>query len=140
VSRTTSQSVKAVLKRDYDSRRKPSLDPSIEWANIIVNRIVRCAARKNLIVDPSELEIIERWLAAHEYMSSDQGYKANTTNRASATYQGETKMYIEGTKYGQNALLLDDTGCLAQIASRMTAEIGWMGKTPSEEIPYDQRD
>lgn len=142
MARTTSSAVLAILLNDYDSVNAPSLTPFIDSASIIVDRVAACATAEDDTLTSEELELIERWLAAHCYASSDQPYSSKSTERASATFQGRTGMYLEGTKYGQMAITLDHSGCLAAIASgeRRRAGMHWLGKPRSEQITYDQRD
>lgn len=142
MARTTSDNVKAILLpgRDYDTANAPSLAPFIDTASAIVDDVVTCLTRKGLTLSATRLELIERWLAAHVYQQSDQGYASRSTEGASASFQGQTAMYLEGTKYGQMALSLETNGCLAAIASgkgNARARGFWLGKTRSNQLEYD---
>lgn len=142
MARTNSAAVQGVLLNDYDSAEAPSLTPFIDTASIIVDRIATCATKKGITLTGSELELIERWLAAHFYGVSDQPYTASRTLDAYGQFQGRTNMYLEATKYGQMAMVLDNSGCLAAIGTevRKRASMAWLGKTKTEQIPYEQRD
>lgn len=144
-TRTTSAAVKGILLSDYGETAAgvdPSLTPFIETAAAIVDDVVECALAKDLTLSVPRKELIERWLAAHFYVMSDQVVKEERTEGAHAKYQGETNMYLEASKYGQQAILLDSTGCLAAIAAggENTADGFWLGKPESEQIPLDERD
>jgi len=141
MARTSQGAVQAILLDDYDSVNSPSLQPFIDTANVIVSRVATCATAKGKTLSSTELELIERWLAAHGYAMVDQPYQSKTTQQASATFQGRTGMGLEATKYGQQALSVDYSGCLKAIASgnRKTAGLTWGGKAESEQLDYDER-
>lgn len=145
--RTTSGAVQGLLMDDYGRRADltlPDMSPYIETASAFVDDVVACAARKSppLSIGAARLELIERWLAAHCYASVDQPYTSKSQGGASASFQGQTGFYLEGTKYGQMASRLDSTGCLEAIASQQkkTASGAWLGKPVSEQIDYTSRD
>lgn len=138
--RTTPQAVKGVLQRDYDTINNPSLTPYIDTAAVIVSRVATCATTKGVTLSSAELELIERWLAAHFYAVSDKPYTNNTTADASAAYNGQTAMGLDATLYGQQAKAIDYSGCLAAITSRVRASAAWLGKPPSSQIDYIDRD
>lgn len=141
MARTDADQVKGVLLLDYDTRNSPSLTPFIRGASLIVDRVATCAIAKGKTLTAEELVEIETWLAAHAYAMSDQPYSEKKTEKAMGKFQGQTKMYLEATKYGQMAISLDPSGCLAAIASgRRRARVEWLGKVPSEQIDYVQRD
>jgi hypothetical protein len=141
MSRTSSTAVKAVLAAggDYNTRSNPDLAPYIEIASAWVDDLVAYAAANGLdSPGATRQELIERWLAAHAYKSSHQAYASKTTDGASASFQGKTGMYFEGTKYGQNAIWLDGTGYLS--GGPTTADVEWLGKTFSDQLDYTERD
>lgn len=140
MSRTTSTLVQGVLLLDYDSARSPSLTPFITAANLLTTRVATCAANAGTTLSSEELEAIETWLAAHYYVQSDQTFASKSTADASATFHGQTGKGLEGSKYGMGALSLDPSGCLASLATSVRASASWLGKPPSEQIHYDDRD
>lgn len=140
MARTTDELVKGVLLLDYDSRRTPSLTPFINAANLVVTRVATCATAKDVTLSSDELEMIERWLAAHMYVQSDQTFASKSTSGASASHHGQTGMGLENSKYGQTAMMLDPSGCLAAIDKRQSAGAHWLGKPPSEQTAYVDRD
>ena len=62
------------------------------------------------------LKEIERWLAAHFVAVRDPREVSKTIDTASATFE-EMKMGegLKGTRYGQQALMLDTTGKLVNL-------------------------
>ena len=144
-SRTTSQKVQEVLMGDYGPKpdgADPSLAPFVRAANLLTTRVATEATARGLTLSAAELVEIETWLAAHFYAMSDQPYSEKTTEGASAKFQGKTGMHLQATKYGQTAMDLDWSGTLRAVGSeqRRTAGGFWLGKIPSEQTPYWQRD
>lgn len=156
MSRTTSDLVKAVLAagQDYDLDNNPDLAAYIQPAVAITNRIAACATNRGMGMqglqvagqtvagedtEGTELELIERYLAAHFYVQSDENYQSKTTAGASANFQGRTDMGIDASKYGQTAKRIDWSGCLTIIDKRQFASSFWLGKYPSAQIPYDEK-
>lgn len=140
MARTTSSAVQLILLKDYDGEDLPSLSPYIEAATAIVDRVESCASEKEIPLSATELELIERWLSAHFYQMSDQAYTSKSTGGASGSFKGQFGAGFEITTYGQMALRLDYSGCLSAIDKRQTAGAFWLGKEPSNQTPYYQRD
>lgn len=142
MARTTAAAVKLVLAAggDYDTENLPDLTPYIDAASMIVSRIDSCAVEKEIEYSDSDLETIERWIAAHAYAMSDQTYASKSTGGQSASFQGQTGMYLEATKYGQMALSLDYSGCLGLLGKPVIkASAVWLGKTVPERIDWEDR-
>ena len=64
------------------------------------------------------LTTIELWLSAHFVAVRDPRSKSEALGDASNTYRGETKMGLQFTEYGQQAMLLDPTGILGQLGKQ----------------------
>lgn len=144
MARTTETAVKGVLRLgseggDYDDANNPDLSPYIDSASLIVDRLVTRASNKGFTLTTNEKEMIERWLAAHSYVMSDQTYASRSTSRASASFHGQTGMGLDASKYGQYAKALDPSGCLATLFYGKRAGGFWLGKTDSEKLDYEQR-
>lgn len=125
---TTPTLVQGVLNDDYT----PGIDlsPYITAANVMVNTVVRKAQQKKIYFNMYQMEVVERWLAAHMYCCSDQAFQNNTVGQASTTYQGQTGKFLDGTKYGQMAMRIDPTGLLETVGrdERRVASVRWAGK------------
>lgn len=142
--RTTIDAVKTLMAsgRDYDLTLSPDVQPYVDTAASVVDDVEACGVRRGEPYTDAKLELIERWLAAHYYKQSDQPYSSKSTAGASGSFQGQTGMYLESTKYGQTALSLDTTGCLLAIATgaqRQKAGGKWLGLRPSQQTPYRDR-
>jgi len=136
-ARTTTGDVQAILGSHYDSTI--SLQPFIDTAVILVDWLDTQDTDNELSV--AALEMIERYIAAHIYEHADQIAQSKGVGRANATFQGQTAMYLEGTKYGQTAILLDVTGNLKNLGKgAVTIDIAWLGKPVSEQTDYEDRD
>ena len=141
MARTTSTNVIAILISDKQYDSSIALDAFIDTATALVDRVVTCAAEKGITHSSTELELIERWLAAHFYLHADQPFKSNKTGDASAVYQGEFGKSLKSTRYGQTALTLDHSGCLKSLSKGKTvARFIWGGLPPSEQTDYVDRD
>ena len=140
--RTTAALVKSILLRDYDSLRAPDLTPFIEAANLLVTRVEECALAKGITLTADELEMIERWLAAHSYALNDRIYTSKHTADASASFGGQMGLGLDFTPYGQWAARLDISGCLEALAGaeRKVGRAYWLGKPKSDQIDYVDRD
>jgi hypothetical protein len=137
--------VKGVLRLgteggDYDDVNEPDLTPYIDAASLLVDDVVECATNKGVTLSTAKKEMIERWIAAHAYAMSDQTYKRKKTGDAEGEYHGQTGMYLEATKYGQFALSLDPSGCLRALSRGVAVQAFWLGKAPSEQVDYEDRD
>ncbi len=136
--RTTVELVQGILGGDWDGTT--DLTPYINSATVVITRVAACAVSRGVAVTTEELEIIERWLSAHFYGQSDKPYIEKRTERAMGKFAGETGMGFDSTLYGQTAMRIDPSGCLAALNKRQRAQVNWLGKVPSAQIPIDQRD
>jgi len=138
VPRTTNEAVKGILGSNWNGTS--SLTPFVASASALVDRVADCAVKKGYPLSAVELDQIETWLAAHLYCQMDLLYQSKNTNRASATFQGQTGLSLDSTRYGQTAMNLDFSGCLSAIGKRQFASLAWLGKPPSQQVPVTQRD
>lgn len=138
--RTNSGAVQGVLEGGGDYNGTTSLLPYIATANVMVSRAATCATNKGVTLTATELELMERWLAAHFYVCSDQTLAEETTERAKGVYHGSTGLYLDSSRYGQTAQSLDVSGCLAAIGKRQRVGVKWLGKRPSDQTDYVDRD
>ena len=101
-----------------DSSNNPDLTPFIDTAEMIVGQVCVTdpATKVSIGYADNQLELIERWLAAHFYAILDPRYQSQTFGGAGGTTQGQTAMNFAGTTYGQQAMLLDTNGGLAWLS------------------------
>lgn len=143
--RTTIDAVKKVLLAGsdggaYNDVVEFDLQPFIDTATAVVDRVLQCVARKGGSMSDAEKELMERWLAAHFYAMTDQTYAEKVTDKSEGKFHGQTGMYLEATKYGQTAGgVLDPYGCLTALDKKRRASGSWLGKPENEQINYDDR-
>ena len=136
--RTTAEAVKAILLDNYDG--SANLNEFIDSANVLTTEVSTCASTRGTTMSAALLTKIETFLAAHFYGHGDQFYSDKKTEKASATFQGQTGMGLKSTQYGQSAITMDISGCLAAFNEGSRATITWGGKPPSEQIDVRDRD
>lgn len=129
--RTTDGLVRAVLLKNYDTTNRPDLAPFISEANGLTNRVAVVAGEKGVSLPSDVLRDIETNLAAYFYCFADPLKSSKSTGDASASYMRES--FLEKAK------MLDYTGTLTAILSPRKIRIGWLGKRPSAQIPWWQR-
>lgn len=115
MARTTESDVSDIFNNDLDSA---SLSAWIDMASSVVDDI----AAKDSSITSTRLTQIEKLLAAHYASAQDQRISNTSRETASVTYQGDTGMNLQGTKYGQQAIQLDPTGTLSTLG-KPTASI-----------------
>ena len=139
MSRTTENDVKAFLGNNYDTRNSPSLAPFIDIATTLVDNMVSCAGSSYSFSD-AVLEKIERLLACHLYGFQDQFLSHKRTQDASGSFQGATGLGLKSSFYGQTAMQLDPSGCLANSDQGVVnVSLDWLGKVNTEKLSYGQR-
>lgn len=137
MARTTTSRVESVLGNHWDG--STDVDTFITTANILTTRIAQCDEDGDLT--SAELAEIEAQLAAHFYSIQDQIAKSEKAAEASASYVGQTGMRLQFTPFGQQALVLDHTGCLKRLDSeRGRVQFAWLGKPKSNQTDYVDRD
>ena len=139
MARTSSTVVQTLLAGNYGPQGA-SLQPPIDTAANLVDKIA--AADSGGQLDDSSLELIERYLAAHFYGHLDQMLQSKSTGGAGGSFMGRTDLGFDGTLYGQTAKRLDVTGYLVNLdlAQRPKAAFTWLGRPPSRQTPYLDRD
>jgi len=138
---TTAALVQGVLAagKDYDLDLNPDLTPYITAADSMIPQLQQCAARRGISMSDAQWAVVETWLAAHLYCMSDQTYRARSTSKASGQFGGDWGLNLDGTKYGQNAVMFDVSGCLNAYGKRLVARAAWLGKNRSTQIPVEER-
>jgi len=132
--RITDADVKALIDVDASI----SLTPFINAANELVTELCTDSDYTD-----TRLEMIEAWLAAHLYLMRDQAVASEKAGSVSATYQYKIGLFLQQTKQGQQALLLDTAGNLAALSKRMedgeaaSISIDWLGEDYDTEEDDD---
>jgi len=131
VARTSDAAVAAIAELDSSI----SLAPFIEAASAMVD--VNCEAL-NPDYTATELELIERWLAAHCYHIRDMRAEQEKAGSVGSTYQSKVDLGLDVTHYGQMAMRLDYYGGLAALNERIkdgrrgVVSLTYLGKTRDE--------
>lgn len=128
--RTTSTLVSAIIEVDSNI----SLTEFINIASILTDRVSTCATGKGITLTSTELEAIERYLAAHLYSLRDPLYKSKKTQDASASFQTglDGAGGFGSTTYGRMAMSLDHSGCLREMNGQKIASVTWLGKRDTD--------
>jgi hypothetical protein len=126
--RTTSDAVEAIIEVDSTI----DLTPFISTASLLVD--THCEA-KNSAYTVTELEAIERFLAAHLYTLRDPRTVTENVRSLDTTFQSKVDLGFNTSHYGQMAMLLDWYGGLAALNELMingggkrTIGITWLGE------------
>lgn len=134
--RVTPEEVAALL-RDYDE--SISLDPFIEIANIVTDDVA--AQDTGSTLSSARLIAIEKYLAGHFYRGRDHALADETTGDASGRYTEQFGKSLAGTPEGSRAIFLDTTGYLRKLSDgKVTVGGSWLGKVPSAQTDYVDRD
>lgn len=136
--RTSEPKVQGILGDNWDG--STSVRPFIDTATVLTDEVSTCAAARGVTLSSALLERTECLLAAHFYAHADQLFTEKKTERSSAIFQGRTDKGLESTQYGQSAITLDTSGCLAMFSKGQQPTVAWLGKPPSEQIAYKDRD
>ena len=80
-------------------------------ANILVNKVNTIGG----ITDTEQLKEIERWLSAHFIAIRDPQASMEKAETVSQTLQQKVDLHFNQTRYGQQALILDTSGTLAEF-------------------------
>jgi len=129
--RTTEDAVRELLETD-DSI---NIEPFIDAANAVTDYIV---SQDSDGILSSALKVqIEKYLAAHFYALKDPQYSSKSTGGASGSFiRAQAGQGFKATDWGQQAVDMDITGTLGK--RRVSAN--WLGKAPSEQTDYVDRD
>ncbi len=137
--RTTTDAVQTILGANFGNLpdgTTPSLQPYIDQATVVVDRVLDCAASKGITVTSAQALQMETWLGAYYYTRMDPQYTSRTTKDASGAWK------IDGNEYARAAMDVDPSGCLVAIINGKgaRAEMYWLGKPRSQQIDYVDRD
>ncbi len=137
--RTTLTVVTDILGNLYVSGASPSVQPFIDTATLLVDRVIVCATGKGVTITDAEAERIEAYLAAHFFGHAQQFFTSKSTVSASGSFQGQTAMRLDASQYGQTAQMLDPSGCLTAITNKSRAGMTWLGKVGNEQLTAEER-
>ena len=111
--RTTAAEVLQIL--DNCSLSSTIVDVFINDASITIDEVFE----NDTELSSSQLEAIERWLAAHMIASTlHRQTSKEQAGDASVTYTGRWDRQLESTSYGQMVLFLDTTGRMGNVGKQ----------------------
>lgn len=124
---TTPLAVQALLgPQNYDG--STDLNQFVVSAHSLCQGINTYASLKKIQpLMAGDLEIVERWLAAHLYCQNNPALSSLSTGGISQGFQGQSTLNLNNTRWGQMAIMLDTTGYLNSINNRATASLTWLG-------------
>lgn len=108
MARVTEAEVKEIIDTDLTVEQ---VTPFLKASNLLVTDVL---TDQGYSVDL--LKEIERWLAAHFVAIRDPRTVREKIGEAEDTYQGKFGEGLSSTSYGQQVMLLDYKGVLAEIA------------------------
>ena len=115
-TRANEEMVKGIIKTELTEEE---ITPFLRTANVMVTDILSDEGYGAAI-----LKEIECWLAAHFVAVRDPQVKSEAIGDVSASYHGQSGLGLNFTPYGQQVMLLDHHGKLAEIQSaKRTAEL-----------------
>ncbi len=137
-TRVETAEVKEILETNL---KNDALEPFMLAANRIVEDILvgRTYTKPDATVgtvSDATLKEVERWLAAHFAAMWDKRVESDKVGPGAFKYEGKTRLYLEFTRYGQQAALLDPTGALKEVGSADAKPpflYSATGGTPKEE-------
>lgn len=121
MARVTATEVRQIIILQSDIT-DTQVDVFINQANLFVTSVFS----GDTTVSADILKEIERNISAHFLHALDPREEEKTINKARSKYSGQYGMRLEATTYGQNALLLDPTGKLAEASTRRRASLSTM--------------
>ena len=140
--RTSATAVKALIcvnliKYPLDA----DLDPYLDTASQLIDLTSALCLKVDGVTayyTTAQLELIERWLAAHFYAVENNQLAEDKVDVISETYQFKVGLNLNCTEYGQQALLLDVCGALANaqktaIKGKAKDEVTWLGTDPVDQ-------
>ena len=134
MARTNEDAVKGIVEVDGSI----DLQPFIDTANSLVTDV--CAPAANKLSD-AQLELIERWLAAHFYCIIDPQTVREEVSTLRTVYQQQVGYGLDQTRYGQQAKLLDTSGALAAYDNSLkktrkrNVSVKWVGSQTNDYNP-----
>ncbi len=132
MARTTIDLVEGIIEVDSSI----ILTPFIDAANMLVTR---CCTNLTEDYTAAELVIIETWLAAHQYTVRDMRAERERAGTVEEKFQSKVDVGLSTSHYGQQAMILDYHGGLANLNQQLkngiirTPGVSYLGKTEAEK-------
>ena len=111
--------------------------PILSAHAIVLTSIIQTGCGVNYSLE--QLELIERWLAAHMYQIQKGVVTNKTAGASSESYQMNTDFFLRGTLHGQQAMLFDTNLCLAKLVADTQKTIEGAKSFPPQIQPFPAR-
>lgn len=116
MARVTEAEVKKIISTTLTDEE---VTPFLSSANVLITDVLTDEGYGD-----ATLKEIEKWLAAHFVAIRDPQVAKEKIGDVDAAYQGKTGLGLNHTSYGQQVMILDHHGKLAEIAqSKGPAEV-----------------
>ena len=142
MARTTKAEIEEIIEIDVEIiPDDAAMAPFITAANMLVTQCCTGANGPSTAYDTTQLEMIERYLAAHFYTNRDPRASSEKAGPVGVSYQDRVDLGFDSSFYGQTAMRLDFNGGLAKVnedtkKGKPTVGVAWLG-TPYDEIPTE---
>ncbi len=107
--RTDAERVRKIL---YDPLEEDDYEPHIEAASLLVDEL--CVDTSDHTYTDARKEMIERYLAAHFFTVQTGQVTEEQAGPVREKVAFKIDLYLNNTKYGQQAIVLDTAGNLAR--------------------------
>lgn len=98
-----------------------------------LNAASRLVSRELDGVDQGVQDDVRKYLTAHLASTQDQRTSATSVGDVDVEYQGETKMGLNSTIYGQQAMMMDPTDNLRKLSEgRKKAKLDFMSRADDQ--------
>ena len=146
-TRTTPDAVAALLGYNYGQLpdgTNPDLQQYCDMASTVVDAAISAAQSRqsnlavlNTMFNPEQ---VERALAAYYYTLMDPTYVSKSTAGASGSFAGNgSNLNGVQNQYKIMAIAQDNTGMVKALIDRQIGRSVWLGKPPSQQVPYSER-
>lgn len=106
MSRVTAEEVREIIELDEGQVLTPFMD--------VAHELVEAVCVSSILTEPLKKEI-ERWLSAHFAAVADPRSMIESAGKVSIHYQTKLGLDLRVTHWGQQALVLDISGALADL-------------------------
>lgn len=123
---TTIEALEKIIELDPDIDAQPFIEDGISFVTDV------CGGSS---YTDDKFERITRYISAHFYCLMDPRTQSEGVKGITARYEGQTGKYLEFTRYGQMAMLLDTDGNLKTLndtGTRVKAGIWHLGNSVLE--------
>ena len=112
------------------------LQQFVDIATLFVDEVVAGRSSEGVSSSTAFARSLETVMSCHFYTKLDPTYTSRSTRGASGSFNRGK----EPEPYKAMAIEFDTSGWVNALLNRFVASGNWLGKPPSEQIPYSDRD